>query len=663
MKNERTHHRDSGIGTWLRIRKATVAYAVGTAAIALGMAVAAGVDAVPAWALSPPALIVVFVTIPAAVVAWILSSHVRNTVELTSQASDPAVARYRRVLESPRSCLIVHDGSSIVEASRGAIELLGVPRSRIIDAPVDAFFDPASVLWSGQEEERSPVLQAELISPDGARRPVDVSVCRVERGADPEWIVVLNDLSRRRVVEDALEHNLLFHTTLVNTIPNPLFFKNSDGAYVDCNAAFSEFFGKPKERIVGRTVFDLLPRPQAEELAALDARLMANDESITYEATVSDGAGKAAQVLVNLAPFHSRTGVPIGLVGIQADITERKRMEEELHAAKEEAEEANRTKTRFLAHMTHEFRTPMNAILGYARLLQESVSSVEDRERLELVARHGEHLLDLVNDLLDLSRLESGRVRPTYQTFALGEMVDEVAEAFALDAASKGLRLESTTDLPRSEMVIGDRDRIRQILYNLLSNAVKFCADGGVTIEVRRPEADVAVEFAISDTGPGVPEDRRESIFSPFERAEHRVSNAPGTGLGLAICRELATLLGGTVELTATSEAGSTFVVTIPLPRTDQHAGIPDTRRRSKTFVQEHAAIPSRLPPREAVERLSRFAAKGDIAAITEVVQSEMTGDFQEFYRLLGTHAARFEIQRIREILDTAKGMGQNDGT
>lgn len=631
--------------------------------MAVATLVAGVFNAVPAWATSPPVLILAFVTLPAALIAWTLGSHLRDNVEATSRASDPAVARFRRVLESRRSCFLVHDGTSVVEASRGAVELLGVHRSRIIDAPVASFFDPPRVLWSGHGEEGPPVLQADLVSPDGSRRPVDVSVCRVESAEDPEWIVVLSDLSRRRIVEDALEHNLMFHTTLINTIPNPLFFKNTDGVYVDCNEAFSEFFGKPKEHIVGRTVFDLLPHSQAEELAALDARLIAEDESVTYESTVSDGYGRTAQVLVNLAPFHSRTGDPIGLVGIQADITDRKRMEVELNAAKEEAEEANRTKSRFLAHMTHEFRTPMNAILGYTRLLEDTAAGAEDREKLELVARHGEHLLDLVNDLLDLSRLESGRVRPTYQTFGLGEMVNEVAEAFALDAASKGLRLESTTEIPRSEMVVGDRDRIRQILYNLLSNAVKFCNTGGVTIGVRRPGAEEEVEFAVSDTGPGIPDDRRESIFSPFERAEHGVSNAPGTGLGLAICRELAALLGGTVTLTATSEAGSTFVLRLPLPRTDQHAGIPDIERRSKTLVQAQPQNPDRLPPRETLERLSQFAAKGDIAAISDAVRAEMPGDFERFYRLIGRHAARFEIQRLREILDTARKTERKDGT
>ena len=637
---------------WARIRAAVLVYAVVTIAAATleltGMA--------PEWLLSPPVLMIYFGAVPALGVSVLFGVHRR----LAAGSSSPVTAlnRYQRLLESPRSCLIVHDGVSIVEVSRGTVELLGAPRSEIIDSPIESIIDPPSILWTAAEPSATGVLEAELIAPDGRHVPVAVSISRVHDADDTEWILVLNDLTRRKIVEDALEHNLMFHSTLLDTIPNPLFFKNAEGLYVDCNTAFSEFFGKAKEDIVGRSVYDLMPQPQAGELAATDARVMADDAGIHYEASVIDRTGETRQVLVNLAPFHSPAGETIGLVGIQTDITARKRMEEELHAAKEAAEEANRTKSRFLAHMTHEFRTPMNAILGYARLLSDTCAVDESRSKIELIVQHGEHLLDLVNDLLDLSRLEAGRAQPRYQAFSLSELVDEVTEAFAVEASSKGLRLSASMEVANGETVIGDRARVRQILYNLASNAVKFCDEGGVTISVERPVPDEIVRFEVRDTGPGIPRERRDSIFSPFERAEHRVSNAPGTGLGLAICRELATLMGGTVVLLETSEEGSTFVADIPLPPS-VHRGttsleVSEQARRTRTVVQGAGSSAAIVPSREALDELRSFARKGDIASITERARAGVSGEFAEFYRSVAQHAERFEIQKLRELLENA---------
>ena len=264
-------------------------------------------------------------------------------------------------------------------------------------------------------------------------------------------------------------------------------------------------------------------------------------------------------------------GKPLRVAGTLLDITERKRTEELLHLAKESAEAANRAKSAFLANMSHEIRTPMNAILGYAQILQhDETLNEEQRTALDVIARSGDHLLTLINDVLEMARIESGRISLSEESFDFHGLLNDIVRMFRIRTGSYGvaLHLEEKGNVPL--VLRGDEGKIRQVLINLIGNAVKFTERGTVTLRVsaeRNPGesgngAGVRIGIEIEDTGCGILPGDRERIFSAFEQTE-RGKNTGGTGLGLPISRHFARLMGGDLELVRSEPGvGSLFYFT-----------------------------------------------------------------------------------------------------
>lgn len=257
-----------------------------------------------------------------------------------------------------------------------------------------------------------------------------------------------------------------------------------------------------------------------------------------------------------------------GFVVILHDISQRKRVEDELKRSKNEAEKANRAKSAFLAAMSHELRTPLNAIIGYSQIL-ENDQTLSGRQRgfVDIMYKSGNHLLNMINDILDLSKIEAGRMELVMDDFDLHSLLLEIVNLFRLQCQQKGLELivERDENVPR--MVVSDHHRLKQILINVLSNAVKYTERGEIRFMVRSEEKEdrVMMHFAIKDTGRGIPEDQIESIFKPFKqvRGQHNI----GTGLGLTITESLAKMMGGGISVTSRVNIGSTFTVSIPVAR------------------------------------------------------------------------------------------------
>ena len=269
----------------------------------------------------------------------------------------------------------------------------------------------------------------------------------------------------------------------------------------------------------------------------------------------------------------------IAIVLIRRTLRYRAERETLLREARRVAESANQAKSSFLATVSHEIRTPMNGVLGVTELLDRSELSSEQEEMVRLIRDSANSLMLVINDVLDLSKIEANRLDVIPEPFALGQLLEEVRGGLEPAANAKGLALEVLMPSALPAAVLGDRQRLRQILVNLIGNAIKFTQVGRVAIEVStdRSLSGDWIEITVTDSGIGIPADRIDALFQPFTQADPSTTRLfGGTGLGLAICRQLADLMGGSITVTSTESIGSRFTLLLPLPATDESA-IEDT--------------------------------------------------------------------------------------
>lgn len=275
--------------------------------------------------------------------------------------------------------------------------------------------------------------------------------------------------------------------------------------------------------------------------------------------------GRRVPMLVALSRIVGANGAPSGFLSIASDLSERKALEADLRANEALAQSANRAKSAFLSNMSHELRTPLNAILGYAQLMnRRAAGNAEDRDQLTRILGAGEHLLSLINDVLSLSKIESGGLELRTASFRVGTLLESVMDIQRLRAQAKGLDLRLEVDPALPDNLEGDEAKLRQVLVNLLGNAVKFTAEGSVTLRVGYRPGQAT--FVVEDTGPGISEEDQKQLFRPFFQAGNHPLAAEGTGLGLHISRSLVRLMGGELALESRLGEGSRFTFQLAMP-------------------------------------------------------------------------------------------------
>jgi PAS domain S-box-containing protein len=380
---------------------------------------------------------------------------------------------------------------------------------------------------------------------------------------------ITTDISEQKLAEQALADRNALINAIIENLPDPVFAKDLNGQYVLANEAAADDFGITVEQMVNRPIHEFLRPDVAAEFLAEDAAVLAGDAAIVFEKEL-DIRGKHTYLSTRKAPLRNASGELIGILGSAVDLTDRHNRELALQQAKADAEEASRLKSSFLSTMSHELRTPLNAIIGFAHLLLDGLDgplAPQQRADVQRIATGADHLLTLINDVLDLSRIEAGKLEVSPEPIAVSDLVHAALAEMRPLALERNLLLRET--LPESPAIVrADRRRSIQVLLNLISNAVKFTPSGVIQVSIRN--AGPWIGIAVSDTGIGIAPAAIPAIFDEFRQLDSSPSRRyGGTGLGLAISRRLAHLQQGEITVASLEGTGSTFTYWLPAANSD----------------------------------------------------------------------------------------------
>ncbi len=376
-------------------------------------------------------------------------------------------------------------------------------------------------------------------------------------------MMVALDITDRKRAEEEVRRAERFLDSIVENIPDMVFVKSAeDLQFVRFNRAGEELLGHPREDLIGKNDYDFFPREEADFFTAKDREVLEGRTLVNIPEEPIDTKEKGVRILhTKKIPILDEHGQPRYLLGISEDITERKQAEEQLGLAKEEAERANRAKDEFLSRMSHELRTPLNAVLGFAQVLEMDDLSAQQLDSVRQIRQGGRHLLGLIDEVLDISRIATGKLSLSPEPVSVTEALSEAVDLVQPLAAER--RIELRAEDANGLHVLADRQRLKQVLLNLLSNGVKYNREGGEVAVSWEKAPNGRLRIKVADTGAGIPNDVMERLFAPFDRLGAETTGVQGTGLGLALSKGLVEAMGGTIE--AQSEVGSGSVFTIEL--------------------------------------------------------------------------------------------------
>ena len=489
-------------------------------------------------------------------------------------------AHYRRLVDLAGDSILVHDSSGeILYANEAAASLYGAGSvAKLIGRDIMSFVHP-------DERDQFTARMSAIVDGTGPtkvseqrRKRIDGSLVHVDtRGTLIPWgdtnaILTINrDISIRKMAEEARRESEGRFRLVADSLPALIAYANKDGIYEFANKNCEAWFGLPMDRIVGRHVRDVrgadIYERDREHIEAVLA-----GEAVTFEGERGRPDGSTSHTLINYIPNVSEYGDVLGYYILVIDISERKQAEEALLAAKEEAELANRAKSEFLANMSHELRTPLNAVIGFSEVIRkEMLGPVGNQEYVEAandIRNSGRHLLDLINDVLDLSKLETGNFELQEEEVDVGQTIRACLQMVRERAEDGGLGLATVIDEATLPKLRADARRLKQILINLLSNAVKFTRpDGIVTTKAWRiPGGGLVLQVA--DTGIGIAEEDIPRALARFSQVESSLNRAhEGAGLGLSLVGSLVESHGGTLDIKSAVGTGTTVTVTFPVER------------------------------------------------------------------------------------------------
>ena len=503
-----------------------------------------------------------------------LTDWINIEQELERQVADRTASleeisnRFATILEqAPVGILSIDHSGNITEANPAALRVLGSPgreqtmKLNVLQLPALAESGMTKVfekvLQSGEPQD----MEAWYTSLWGKKAYLRARlVPRLDKdGRRVGVIQILEDATASRQAEAQLRK--LYQA--VESSPVSVVITSLDGAIEYVNPRFCQTTGFSKEEVEGENPRLLKSGEQSPHVYNELWQAITNGRPWRGELQNRKRNGELYWERAHISPVIDETGRVTNFVAVKEDITEQKRVEAELEESRREAESANQAKSVFLANMSHEIRTPMNAIIGMTELTLDTDLTDEQRDYLETVKSSGEHLLNLIDNILDLSKIEAGKMDLEAGRFNLRSAVDGVLKGLATRAVSRGLEISSRFHPETPELLIGDPIRLRQIILNLVGNAVKFTAQGQVRVEIEpmtKLTDRVELRIIVSDTGPGLSPEQQEIIFEPFSQADNSTTRKyGGSGLGLTISKRLVELMGGQIWVNSQPGQGATF--------------------------------------------------------------------------------------------------------
>ena len=420
---------------------------------------------------------------------------------------------------------------------------------------------------------------------------IDIEHCVVHESGEPLWIALrakctsfsatkaprrvlgtVQNINARKRADEALRASQAESRKLslvASKTDNAVVITDPFGNIEWANSSYTRLTGRRLAEVHGDPLIGLLASPETDpgSVNRINAALAAH-EPVTIDAIQLATEDRRFHVHLDMQPVLNDEGFVENYIVIETDITARVEIEQQLRRAKAEADAVSRAKSDFLATMSHEIRTPMNGVIGMTSLLLETDLTAEQRDYVSTIRTSGDSLLTIINEILDFSKIESGKMELESQPFEIAQCIEEAIDLFTLAAATKGVELAYVIDPLVPSCVLGDINRLRQVLVNLMNNAVKFTPRGFITLEVvadpatagRPADEKILLDFYVTDTGIGIPADRMDLLFKPFSQVDASTTRKyGGTGLGLAICDRLTQLMGGSIDVASEPDRGSRF--------------------------------------------------------------------------------------------------------
>jgi len=525
-----------------------------------------------------------------------------NQVEEPLRESE---TRFRTLTENLQVGVVVQGiQAEVLLCNSKALDLLGMTEAELL---CKTSFD---LDWNAIHEDGSPFPSETHPAPQaiatgrsvrnvvmGVDRPglndrvwllVDAEPRMDESGNVQQVICLFSDIGDRQATlleqeraEVELKAQQAFLRQIIDVVPNVIFVKDQSGQFLTVNQAGATMHGTTVEAMVGKREIDFNPNftaEQLEEFLAVNQQVMQTQKSHTILGqAVASASSKTYWYQTVINPLINVDGQVTGIVGATTDVTELKHIEQALQQSKEAAEAANKAKSIFLANMSHELRTPLNVILGFVQVMQQDLTlPPEQQENLQIIQRSGDHLLGLIDDVLDLSKIEAGHISLNESNVDLIDLLRSLEQMFRQRAEAKGLQFHLELALNLPQYITIDANKLRQVLINLLSNAIKFTQQGLVILRVEVTALSpppLSLQFKIIDTGVGIDLAELEAIFSAFVQTQAGKISPDGTGLGLTISRKFVQIMGGDITVQSTLGQGSTFVAVVPV-HLAQSAGV-----------------------------------------------------------------------------------------